>query len=29
VQWGGTGESSVLVDGEPVVTARYKTWVLP
>ncbi len=29
VHWGKTGETSVLVDGEPVVTARYKTWVLP
>jgi hypothetical protein len=29
VQWGGTGETSVLVDGQPVVTATYKTWVLP
>ena len=28
-QWGGTGETSVLVDGKPVVTAKYKTWVLP
>jgi hypothetical protein len=28
-QWGRTGETSVLVDGKPVVTARYKTWVLP
>jgi hypothetical protein len=28
-QWGRTGETSVLVDGEPVVTAKYKTWVLP
>jgi hypothetical protein len=24
-----SGETSVLVDGKPVVTARYKTWVLP
>ena len=29
VQWGGTGETSVLVDGKPVVTVKYKTWVLP
>ena len=29
VHWGREGETSVLVDGEPVVTARYKTWVLP
>lgn len=29
VQWGRMGETSVLVDGKPVVTARYKTWVLP
>jgi hypothetical protein len=29
VQWGRTGETSVLVDGQPVVTVRYKTWVLP
>ena len=28
-QWGRTGETSVLVDGKPVVTARYKTWILP
>lgn len=28
-QWGRTGETSVLVDGRPVVTARYKTWLLP
>ena len=28
-QWGRTGETSVLVDGKPVVTAKYKTWVLP
>jgi hypothetical protein len=29
VQWGRSGETSVLVDGKPVVTAKYKTWVLP
>jgi hypothetical protein len=29
VQWGETGETSVLVDGKPVVTAKYKTWILP
>jgi len=28
-QWGRTGETSVLVDGKPVVTARYKTWIMP
>ena len=28
-QWGRPGETSVLEDGEPVVTVRYKTWVLP
>ena len=28
-QWGRTGESSILVDGEPVVTVKYKTWVMP
>jgi hypothetical protein len=28
-QWGREGETSVLVEGEPVVTARYKTWVMP
>ncbi len=28
-QWGRTGETSVLVDGKPVVTATYKTWVMP
>lgn len=29
VQWGRGGHLSVLEDSEPVVTARYKTWVLP
>lgn len=29
VQWAKTGETSVLVDGKPVVTAKYKTWVMP
>ena len=29
VQWGRTGETSVLVDGKPVVTAKYQTRVLP
>ena len=29
VQWGKTGTTSVLVDGKPVVTARYKSWILP
>ncbi|MGH9042466.1 MAG: hypothetical protein ACRDZ3_19795 [Acidimicrobiia bacterium] len=29
VQWGRLGETSVLEDGEAVVTARYKTWILP
>ena len=28
-QWGRMGETSVLVAGEPVATAKYKTWVLP
>jgi hypothetical protein len=28
-QWGRTGRTSVLVEGKPVVTATYKTWVLP
>lgn len=28
-QWGRVGETSVLVDGQPVVTAKYRTWVLP
>jgi hypothetical protein len=28
-QWGRAGETSVLVDGKPVVTAKYKTWVMP
>ncbi|HEV3364553.1 MAG TPA: hypothetical protein VG795_10530 [Acidimicrobiia bacterium] len=28
-QWGRKGETSVLVDGRPVVTAKYRTWVLP
>jgi hypothetical protein len=29
VHWGRAGETSVLVGGEKVVTARYKTWVMP
>ena len=29
VQWGRTGKTSVLVDGQPVATATYKTWVTP
>jgi hypothetical protein len=28
-QWGREGRTSVLVDGKPVVTAKYRTWVLP
>jgi len=28
-QWGRTGKTSILVDGKPVVTAKYKTWVMP
>jgi hypothetical protein len=28
-QWGRQGETSILVDGKPVVTAKYRTWVLP
>ena len=28
-QWGRPGETSVLEDGKPVVTAKYKTWVMP
>jgi hypothetical protein len=28
-QWGTTGETSVLVDGKPAVTVKYKTWVMP
>ncbi|HKY75630.1 MAG TPA: hypothetical protein VJS45_05805 [Acidimicrobiia bacterium] len=28
-QWGRSGETSVLEDGKPVVTAKYKTWVMP
>lgn len=28
-QWGRTGQTSVLVDGKPVVTAEYKTWIMP
>ncbi len=28
-QWGRSSETSVLEDGKPVLTARYKTWVLP
>jgi hypothetical protein len=29
VHWGREGETSVMVDGEKVVTARYTTWVMP
>jgi hypothetical protein len=29
VQWGRWGETSVLEDGHPVVTARYHTWIMP
>jgi hypothetical protein len=29
VHWAREGETSVLVDGRKVVTARYKTWVMP
>lgn len=29
VHWGREGETSVLVDGRRVVTARYMTWVMP
>jgi hypothetical protein len=29
VQWGREGKTSVLEDGQPVVTAKYKTWILP
>ena len=28
-QWGRAAETSILEDGRPVVTARYKTWILP
>ena len=28
-QWGRAGRTSVLVDGKSVVTASYKTWVMP
>jgi hypothetical protein len=28
-QWSRGGETSVLVEGEKVVTAKYKTWVMP
>jgi len=28
-QWGRTGETAVLVDGTPVVSVKYKTWVMP
>jgi hypothetical protein len=28
-QWGRSGATSVLVHGRPVVTARYRTWVMP
>lgn len=29
VHWAREGETSVLVEGRKVVTARYKTWVMP
>lgn len=29
VQWGSVGETAVLVDGEPVVSVRYRTRVMP
>ena len=29
MQWGRWAETSVLEDGRPVVTARYRTWILP
>ena len=29
VQWGGTGETSVLDGGQPVATVRYRTYVMP
>jgi hypothetical protein len=29
VHWGRTGETSVLVDGKPAATVKYKTWVMP
>ena len=28
-QWGRTGKTEVLVDGKPVVSVTYKTWVMP
>ncbi|MGQ0519530.1 MAG: hypothetical protein ACT4PX_00080 [Actinomycetota bacterium] len=29
VQWGARGETAVLVDGEPVASVAYRTWVMP
>lgn len=29
IQWARSGETSVVEDGQPAVTARYKTWIAP
>jgi hypothetical protein len=29
VQWGKSGQTSVMEDGRPVATARYHTWIMP
>lgn len=29
IQWGGSGETSILEDDEPVATARFTTWIAP
>lgn len=29
IHWGRKGETALLVDGEPVVSVRYRTWVMP
>lgn len=29
VRWGSRGETAILVDGEPVASVEYRTWVMP
>ncbi len=29
VQWGTRGQTAVLVDGKPVASVEYRTWVMP
>ncbi|MGQ0826681.1 MAG: hypothetical protein ACT4OX_16920 [Actinomycetota bacterium] len=29
IHWGRSGFTSILVDDQPVVTVRYRTWVMP